>query len=265
MEDELVMTKQEKQKFFNQLLNYSLPGINFYLMLTISSVVVTLGLLINSPTVIIGGMLIAPILYPILSLSMGVVVSDYKLIRTAAWVIMQAILIMICISILISFAMVDRQINESIMAPSENAMLYFIIAFASGVAATYAASHPRVSDVLPGVSIAVSLIPPLSVFGIGISFFSWSLIINSTVIFGLNLLGMIFAAIIVFSLFNFHDIKKVITAKVKKVEKKKEEQIQVKKTEELTKDIVKIQRTLKEASEMLKEETKKNKKLKKNK
>lgn len=261
----LVISKKEKNIFFDKLFDASTPNLNFFLMLTISSIIVTLGLLIDSATVVIGGMLIAPILYPILSLAMGIVVSDYKLMRNSAWVIIQSLFTVIVISVLIAFLMVDRQMTIGIMTQADHALIYFIIAFLSGIAAAYASSHPKMSEILPGVSIAVALIPPLAVFGIGISFFNWVIIVRSVSLFALNLLGIIFASLIVFSIMNFHDIKNVIKTKVKKEEKQKEKVQKERQKEEITRDITKIQKTLKEATEILQEETKTAKKKNKDK
>jgi len=214
------ITKEDKKKFFNKLFEASSPNIGFFLMLGISTTIVTLGLLIGNQTIVIGGMLIAPVLYPILSLGMGVVVSDYKLMRNSIWIIIQTILTIITISIFISFIMIDRQLTIEIMAVADHSLIYFIIAFLSGIAAAYASSRPSMSDILPGVAIAVSLIPPLAIFGIGISFFNWVLIVKSVSLFSLNLLGITFASLIVFSIMDFYEIKNVITIKVKKEEKK---------------------------------------------
>ncbi|MEE9590148.1 MAG: hypothetical protein V3V97_19255 [Hyphomicrobiaceae bacterium] len=58
----------------------SLPVLGFYLMLTFAAAIATLGLLSNSAPTIIGAMIIAPLMSPIISLSYGIVVVDWRLI-----------------------------------------------------------------------------------------------------------------------------------------------------------------------------------------
>ncbi len=242
------ITKNQKKKVFNELSENSAPGFGFFLMLILSAVIVTFGLLMESSAIIIGGMLIAPILWPTLSLAMGIKVSDLKLIENSAKIVLKASLLMIVISALISLVFLERQINPEIVSRTTHFLSYFFVAFVSGIAASYAFSSPRFSIVLPGVAISVALIPPLSVMGISISFLNWDIFVNSMGVFFLNLLGIIFGSLIIFSILEFDQIKKEVKAKVKRECKKQEEEKEEKKKE---KDVKEIKKTLKEVEEII--------------
>jgi len=251
------ITKTQKNKVFNDLSQNSAPEFGFFLMLILSAVIVTFGLLMENVAIIIGGMLIAPILWPALSLAMGIKVSDLKLIENSAKIILKASLLMIVISALISLVFLERSINPEIASRTTHFLSYFFVALVSGVAASYAFSSPRFSIVLPGVAISVALIPPLSVMGISISFLSWDILVNSMGVFFLNLLGIIFGSLMVFSILEFDEIKKEVKAKVKREDKKQQEE---KEEKEKEKDVKEIKKTLKEVGEIIENNNKKSEK-----
>ncbi len=74
------LTEEDKAKAIKDLIYNSSPRQDFFLMILLSVLMATFGLLLNSPAVVIGSMLVAPILFPIMGLSMGIVMVDSKLI-----------------------------------------------------------------------------------------------------------------------------------------------------------------------------------------
>ncbi|MDA2935991.1 TIGR00341 family protein, partial [Patescibacteria group bacterium AH-259-L05] len=204
------ITKTHKKKVFHELFEESTPSYDFFLMLVLSSAIVTFGLLLDNVAVIIGGMLVAPILFPILSLSMGVVVGDRKLMKRGGIVIARSAGLVVIISALISLMFINKEVTPEIVSRVSSNLAYFLIALFSGAAAAYALSRPSESEVLPGVAITVALIPPLSVLGIAISLFQWEMIAGSLGLFFFNLIGIIFSALAVFSILQFHEIKDAI-------------------------------------------------------
>ncbi|MCK4968345.1 MAG: TIGR00341 family protein, partial [Candidatus Aenigmarchaeota archaeon] len=204
----------EKGAVVNKLIAYSSPSYNFFLMFLLSIVITTLGLLVSSPTVVIGGMLIAPVLYPILSLSMGVVTANFKLIKRSCLLLLEVIIFSVILAFIISLFITNKSINFEILTRTRPSMIYFFIAFVSGIAASYALSKPKLSEVLPGVAIAVSVLPPLAVCGIALAFFEWSMAVGAFSLFFLNIIGIIFASIIVFSLLGFYEKRRQIDRKI---------------------------------------------------
>ena len=247
----LNLTAEQKKECFNKLFEESKPNVSFFLMLTLSTIIITLGLLINNTAIIIGGMLITPLLFPISSFALGIVVSDYKLIRNSALITLQALLLITIISIIIPFLMLSRGLTPEILARTDNAQIYFIIAFVSGLASAYALSHPKMSDVLPGVAVTISLLPPLAVFGIGISFLNWEIIVRAISLFGINLLGIIFASLIIFSILRFNDIRSTIKQKVNREEREIKKEVEEKQKKDITKEVKKIKKTLDQASKII--------------
>jgi len=85
------LTEKDKSESVKKLIANSSPRQGFFLMTILSVLMATFGLIINSIVVVIGSMLIAPILYPIMSLALGVVMSDQLTIRRSAITIVKSI------------------------------------------------------------------------------------------------------------------------------------------------------------------------------
>ncbi len=87
---------------------------------------------------------------------------------------------------------------------------------AAGIAAAFSWVKQNMSATLPGIAVAVSLIPPLATIGIGLSFFSRDLITDSVTLFLLNTLGVVLSSIIVFSLFGYSKVQGIQDEKIKR-------------------------------------------------
>lgn len=96
-----------------------------------------------------------------------------------------------------------------------------IIAILAGFAASFALVKPQLNETLPGIAISVAIIPPLAVTGIGIANLNLLLISGSFLLFLVNLIGVVFASMITFSLMNFYaqrsEAKKSITKEDQKM------------------------------------------------
>lgn len=247
------LTKSQKEEAVVKVFEQSAPRIDFYLMLILSAVIVTLGLLIDSAGVVIGGMLIAPILSPILGFSLGVVAGNVKLMRRAGAIIVWSALTVIIISFIISSFMINGEMTSEIFSRTSPSLAYLLIALVSGAAVAYALVRPAISEILPGIAIAVALIPPLATVGISLSFLEKDLVIGSFELFLVNLVGIIFASISVFSFVKIYEVKEVIDRKLRGEEKI----VQLAKKEHDLENLENIEKTMKEMKLLLDEKKKK--------
>ncbi len=231
------VSEAEKSVSVEKLITKSTPDFDFHLFIILSFLITIFGLFINSPAVIIGAMLVAPMLYPLLSLSLGVVITDYKLIERSISTMAKSIFLGVLISALVTLFMSplkDGLITEAIVSRTEPSLLYFIIAFITGSAACYSLIKGELSEVLPGVAVSVTLLPPLSVVGVGIGFFNWGILSGGLLVSVINMMGVIFAAILTFSLLNFYTKRNIAGNTLSKEEERiKEEE---KKAEELAEE-----------------------------
>jgi uncharacterized hydrophobic protein (TIGR00271 family) len=233
-----VIEEKDKSQAVRKLVEDSTPDFDFYLMVILSILMATFGLLAGSETIVIGSMLIAPILHPVLGLSLGVSMSNHKLIRRSIRTIAMAVLFAIGASIvatfLFSFGHFEGIINDTIISRTSPSLIFLAVAVISGFAVTYALVKPELSETLPGVAVSVALIPPLAVIGIGIARFDPSIVSGSVVMFGVNILGILAASMFAFSIMNVHGKEKIAQSTINKEDKRIQmEEKEVKKIEEI--------------------------------
>lgn len=215
------LEEKDKSNAIEQLICNSTPNKDFFLMVLLSVLMATFGLIIDSSAVIIGSMLIAPILHPILSLALGIIISDPKLISRSFFTILKSLVYGILAATLLSiFFTSDKYfLTNEIISRTEPSLAYVGIAIIAGFAASFALVKPRMSETLPGIAISVALIPPLAVTGIGIARLDWEIVSSSFTMFLINAAGIVFASMIVFSLMNLYVKRKVAKDAIQKEEK----------------------------------------------
>lgn len=211
----LFSTFFDKKKTINKLIDESRPGGEFYFLLAVSAFITTLGLIENSPVVIIGGMLVAPLLSPILSVGMGITTASREGLMWSFRIILRSLLLVVAVSFATSFLFFrSRELTPEILSRIKPNLNLFMIAFAAGAAAAFAWVRSNLSAVIPGIAVSVSLLPPLSVTGIGIETFSRSVISGSLTLFFINFLGIVVASVIIFSLFGFATLQSEAEKKI---------------------------------------------------
>ncbi|MEA5596490.1 DUF389 domain-containing protein [Rivularia sp. UHCC 0363] len=176
----------------------AVPSISFYVLLSLSGVIATFGLLANSAATIIGAMIVAPLMGPIIAIAYSMVAANQRLLKRSTFTLIKGILLTVAISFLIAKGVGIRTLGSEIAGRISPTLLDMGVALAAGAAGAYAKSRRSIADALPGVAIAVALVPPLSVVGIGLAMNSYSVAIGSSLLFLANLTGIIFSGAIVF-------------------------------------------------------------------
>lgn len=178
-------------------------GLPYWLVLILSAAVATLGLALNSSSVVIGAMLVAPLLAPIMGLALSLAVGDGRLAIQTAVVVAVSTFAVILVAALLTLVLPFRTITLEISTRARPTTLDLAIAIFSGLvgAVVSVARGSRISTAIPGVAIAVALIPPLSVAGFGMSV-GWNveLIRGSLLLYGANLAGIVLSGMSVFLL-----------------------------------------------------------------
>ena len=226
------LTEKDKNDAIKRLIEESTPRDAFFLLAVLSVLMAVFGLLLDSVAVVIGSMLIAPLLSPILGVSLGIVMADPKLIfrslltigKAVAWTVPAAAIATLLFS---SQAGLDAGLNAEIIARTEPSVLFIAIAIVAGGAASFALIKPNLNASLPGVAISVAIIPPLAVTGIGLAHLDWAMMTDSFILFIVNGIAIIFASMIIFSLMNLYVKRPVADKEIAKedaaLEKEKEE------------------------------------------
>lgn len=221
------LSEKDKSKAIERLIRGSTPRQDFFLMILLSILMATLGLLINNSAVIIGSMLIAPMLYPILSLSLGIIMSDSGLVGRSVKTLVISTGLGIAAAFSAAMFFPGGGFTPEIMIRTQPSLPFIAIAIIAGFAASFALVKPQLSETLPGIAISVALIPPLAVVGIGLARFNWVVMSQSLILFVINIIGIVFASMITFSLMDFY-VKRSLAQETAikedlKVEREKEE------------------------------------------
>ena len=199
-------SKEQYAALFSSLREEGSISTTFVILLTIATVIATLGLFINSSSVIIGAMILAPLMQPIVSLSMGVLRQDGTLTKNSIKTIVIGIVLTLVTAMFFAYFAPIREMTNEMTSRLSPTILDMMIAIASGIAAAYVKNNEKISASIAGVAIAVALVPPLAVAGIGIGWFDWHIFSNAFLLFLTNLIGIVFAAALTFLVLGFAPI-----------------------------------------------------------
>ncbi len=215
-ENLLHVKKADQYRTVEELMEAGQPGGKFHLLLVLSSLVVSAGLLVGNAAIVIGGMLITPILTPVLLISLGFSIGDIKFVKQTSVFVAKALLTIVAGAALMGLLFgVNKNLTLfGLDNTLRGALLYFIVALASGFAATYAWVRRDIGEILPGVAVAVSLVPPLALLGMQLISLQFSAARSSFFMFLLNLVGVLVGGLLVFSLFKFYKARQKVEEKI---------------------------------------------------
>jgi uncharacterized hydrophobic protein (TIGR00271 family) len=174
-----------------------------YLFMTaMSGGIAILGLLLSSPAVVIGAMLLSPLMGPIMGLGFALAIWDYNWIkqsgRSLAWGTLMAIVL--CASVV--FFSPIQTITPEIAARTRPNLFDLLVALFSALAGAYAMIRGREGTIV-GVAIATALMPPLAVVGFGLATFNWTVFSGALLLYVTNLLTIALTAWIMARLYGF--------------------------------------------------------------
>ncbi|MEM9513639.1 MAG: TIGR00341 family protein [Actinomycetota bacterium] len=188
----------DRAELYEKLL-YEGPRVNakltrFVVLMFFSGVIAAGGVLTDSTAVVIGAMLIAPLMTPLMAIAISIVMGWPNRLLRSALIALAGVLLVITIGLALGElgpVTIDATTNSQILSRSSPTILDLVIAIAAGAAGAYGLSRPDVSDALPGVAIAISLVPPLSVVGITVSAGAYDEAGGALVLFTTNALAII--------------------------------------------------------------------------
>jgi uncharacterized hydrophobic protein (TIGR00271 family) len=197
------LTQEEKTGVYAQMGQAARADISFYILIFLSSMIAYLGLIQGSSAVIIGAMLVAPLMSPILAMAHSIVQGNLRLFRRATESTIKGVALAIGTSIALTVILPQQSPTVEILSRTQPNILDLIIALASGAAAAYAMSRKTLAAALPGVAIAAALVPPLCVVGYGLGSAQFQIANGALLLFTTNLSAIILAGAITFLLVGF--------------------------------------------------------------
>ncbi len=188
----------------------------FTVMITLSVVVAVMGLSANSAAVVIGAMLLAPLMQPVLAtagcLSMALfrkaLASFTKVLLATAWAIALSYF-------LAKIFVPDGTLANEIVSRTKPDIRDLVVALGAGAAGSYATVRKDASAALPGVAVAVALIPPLSTVGIALEANNMNYARGAMLLYTTNLVAIVFASVVVFIITGFVPPRRLATTSLR--------------------------------------------------
>jgi len=168
---------------------------DFMALMVLSTIMAAIGLIQNSAAVVIGAMLVAPLMTPLLGLGLALVQGNPMLARLS----LRSVMLGLCVSLLGGFLVglttpgLEEPTRE-MLGRGGPGLLDLFVAFAAGLAAAYASSRPSLIAALPGVAIAAALVPPIATSGLALSLGDFPLAIGALLLFGINMVTIVLAS-----------------------------------------------------------------------
>lgn len=196
------MNPEDRARVMEQCLLLERSGwkMNFAIMMLMASVVAIMGLAANSAAVVIGAMLIAPLMTPVLGIAASIAMAlGNALVRSLVTVTLASVGA-IALGFVAGALLPDGRpvLSAEILARTQPDIKDLFVALAAGIAGSYATARPDVSSSLPGVAIAVALVPPLCVVGLTLEVGAGDKALGALLLYITNLAAIVFMSSIVF-------------------------------------------------------------------
>lgn len=174
---------------------------DFVLLICLSTIIAAGGLIQDSAAVVIGAMLVAPLMTPLLGAGLAMVQGNPILFRSTLFTVLRGFLVAFAVGILVAIVagwFVTVEITGELAARGEPTSLDILVAMVGGVAAAYASGRPNLLSALPGVAIAAALVPPIATSGIALWLGDYRLAFWSALLFVTNIVAIILGTAVAF-------------------------------------------------------------------
>src|SRR5512139_1878145 len=169
----------------------SQPTLTYYVLLSISELIAAFALLIGSDATLIGANVVAPLMTPIIGISLGLMRGDLRLLRTALLAEFGGALISIVLVWLMGLLPFWGDPTPSLLAQTKPTLIDLLVAALAGFAGVLAMIDERVSPALPGVAIATALNPPIAAIGLCLACGAYQGAWGAFVLFFANVLAIL--------------------------------------------------------------------------
>ncbi|HSG35329.1 MAG TPA: DUF389 domain-containing protein [Sphingomonadaceae bacterium] len=174
----------------------------YIFMLAMSACIAMLGLLLSSPAVVIGAMLLSPLMGPIIGLGFALATGDYPWMRQAAISLAYGTAIAVLLTALLVVLSPYQTVTPEIAARTRPNLFDLGVAFFSALAGAYAMIRGSEGTVV-GVAIATALMPPLAVVGFGLATWNGAVFWGALFLYVTNLLTIALTAWLMAKLYGF--------------------------------------------------------------
>ena len=177
--------------------------VRFSVLMLLSAIIATQGIIQDSTATVIGAMLIAPLMIPMVATTAALMMGNARRAWYSLLLILAGTLGVIIVSAVFGFLaihIIDFHTNSQVTGRVAPRLIDLIVALAAGTAGAFAVSREDIADSIPGVAISIALVPPLCVVGLMLSGGHWQDAWGALLLFLTNFLSILLAGGAVFAL-----------------------------------------------------------------
>ena len=181
----------------------------FWALLVLAAIIASAGVVADSTATVIGAMIVAPLMTPILGCALAVALSERRMIATSAAYVVSGGVVVVAVGYLVGLTHqlpVDSATSSQVASRVSPTLIDLLAALATGVVGAFALVRADISDVLPGVAIAISLVPPLAVVGLTLESGYPGEAAGALLLFGTNVAAIIATGTVVLLVYRVRDV-----------------------------------------------------------
>lgn len=201
------LERADRKALVERIESGSSGGVDYQVMMVLSSGLASLGLLEDSTAVVIGAMLVAPLMGPLIGAGLALVQGNVRLFRNSVGVALAGLLMGFAVSLAVGMLNPGFEPSLEVEARGSPDILDLGVAVLSGFVAAYALGRPGVAGTLAGVAIAAALVPPLCVVGIGLTNAQPMVAANAAILLMTNVVAIILSAAAAFALLGVRGVR----------------------------------------------------------
>ena len=195
------LDKENRVNLVDRLQSGSVFNFDFISLISLSTIIAALGLLDNSAAVVIGAMLVAPLMTPLVGMGFALIQANERLMKTSIRSVLYgfavAFLIGAMLGVLVNL-FTSHGISPEMGSRDAPSLVDFFVALFSGVAGAYAMSRPNLISALPGVAIAAALVPPIATSGMAFTMGDFTLGGGALLLFFTNIVAIVLGTTVTF-------------------------------------------------------------------
>lgn len=192
------LEREDRIALFDRLQTQSRWNFDFVFLMILATGIAGLGLMQSSPAVVIGAMLVAPLMTPLLGSGLALVQGNLPLMRTCLRSIFFGFFAALGVGALLGWIGPLSELTAELAGRGNPSLLDFGVAALSGIAASYCVARPGLSSALAGVAIAAALVPPIATVGISLTLQEWANAEGAALLFGTNVVTIVLSSCFTF-------------------------------------------------------------------
>ncbi|MBZ0292569.1 MAG: TIGR00341 family protein [Anaerolineae bacterium] len=193
-----LLTQTEQEHIIWHSKDTVLPTLDYFVLLIVAALLASLGLLLNSSAVVIGAMLVAPLMSPIIALGVGLCTARLNLMRKAFVTIGLSVLMVLAVGMIVGILIPPTSASKEMLARAYPSLLDAGVALGSGFIGAYATARKDIPAALAGVAIAAALVPPICTVGLSIVIGEPRLALGAALLFITNMVCITVIGAVVF-------------------------------------------------------------------